>query len=98
MFTITKMQKSVIENIESKLKIYFSGSNRTQASKFIHENIKALRKFDKKIGRINTPTGRQLRYIKKIEKQDGIKWEGWTFEDAYEFIAEHKLSQKGIYV
>ena len=94
---ITKMQKSVIEDIESKLGIYFSGSNRTHASKFIHKNIKALRKFGKKAGRIPTPTGRQLRYIKKVEKQDGLKFEGWTFEDASEFIGEHKLSQEGIF-
>ena len=94
---ITKMQKTVIKDIESKLRICFSGSNRAHASKFIHQNIKALRKVNNKIGRINTPTGRQLRYIKKVEKEDGLKFQGWTFEDAREFIGEHKLSQRGIY-
>lgn len=97
MITITKMQKSLIEDIESKLKICFSGDDRTHASKFIHQNIKALRKVNKKVHRINTPTGRQLRYIKKVEKEDGTKFRGSSFEDAMEFIGEHKLSQEGIY-
>jgi hypothetical protein len=94
---ITERQKSIIKSMESKLGICFSGVDRKQASKFIHQNIKALRKLNEKIGRVNMPTGRQMRYIKKVEKKDGIKFDGETFQDAYDYIAEHKLSEVGIY-
>lgn len=102
MGVMTKRQRGIIEDIESKLGYIFDGNDSpTGAHRFIEKHIDELRVFNKKSNYIYKPSGRQLRYIKLIEKELDITFDGSTLKDAWEWLQENiplfKLQRKGIY-
>ena len=103
MAQVTKRQKSVIDDIKLKLNItYKSGNNRDRASNFIRNNIQELRNINQEMNIENYLTGKQARYIKRIEEALNIKFNGKTFDEAWDFIDRYKsrfdLSKVEIYI
>ena len=101
--SMTKKQRSVVLDIEGKLGIPYEGNDgSTHASRFIAKHIESLREFNKTMGNAILATGKQMRYIKYIEEELDVKYEGKTFDDAWEFISKYgalsKLRKGGILI
>ncbi len=101
MGVMTKRQRGVVNAIESKLGYPFDRNDSpTGGDRFIKQHIEELRTFNKKSNYIYKPSGRQLRYIKLIEKELDITFDGSTLKDAWEWLQENiplfKLQKKGI--
>jgi hypothetical protein len=101
--SMTKRQRSVVLDIEGKLGIPYEGNDgNTHASRFIAKHIESLREFNKTMGNVILATGKQMRYINHIEKELDVKYEGNTFNQAWEFISKYgalsKLRGRGILI
>jgi hypothetical protein len=100
---MTNKQKSVIIDIELKLGIVYETpkAGPDAAGKFIGKHIETLRQYNMKTDFKAPPTGKQLRYIKDIEKQLNVSFPGKTLKEACKFIQlyhiEYKLYVKNIY-
>jgi hypothetical protein len=87
MALMTKSQEKYIKDIEKNLNVKYSGSpSRKDASIFIKKYVDKNRKIRLGNNDIILPTGKQLRFIRAIEKNLGIKFRGKTFEEASLFI------------
>ena len=88
----TKLQRKYVEDIEKNLNIKYDGKpNRDEASLFISKHKQANREFIIKMKKPAPPTGKQIRYIRDIEKILNIKFEGKTIMEARSFISENRL-------
>ena len=100
---MTNKQKSVIIALELKLVIVYETpkAGPDAAGKFIGKHIETLRQYNMKTDFEVPPTGKQLRYIKNIEKQLDVSFPGNTLKEACNFIQlyhkEYKLYRHNIY-
>jgi len=87
---MTKLQKKYIEDIESVLKVEYTGSNsRKYADLFIKKYRDKHQKYKLEKGKRFPPTGKQKRFIKEIEETLDIKFTGRTVNTASKFISEN---------
>lgn len=90
MALMTKLQRKYIEDIERNLNITYHGRhNRDDAYSFIKQYEDENRKFNIKNKIKFPPTGKQLRYIKDIEKVTEKKFTGKTLKEANKFIQKN---------
>lgn len=92
MAKMTPRQKDIIKDIELKLNIpYNLKDNRDKASMFIRNHIHRLRKSNQQTSFVPPPTGNQVRFIKVIEKELNVEFDGTTFNEAWKFINKYKM-------
>lgn len=80
---MTYKQSEFIKSICSKLNLEFDliGSTKQEANRFIKEHLNEYNKM---------PTDKQLNYIDNICRRLGVKFEGKTKQEAYDFIKKYE--------
>ena len=86
----TYRQRNLIEDIEKLLGIEYSGSlRRKDADIFIAEHMVEFRQTKLDLNKHFPPTGKQARFIEKIEETLCVKFTGRTVNTAAEFIGKY---------
>jgi hypothetical protein len=92
---MTKKQEEYIEDIEINLKIAFNlEPTRKNADIFIKQHKEANDKYKKEHDIKNHMSKAQRQMIAKIEKEFGVKFKGWSYDEAYKFIDEYYIDIK----
>jgi len=92
----TKLQKEYVRGIENNLEVVYSGEKtRKDADIFIRLHEYDNAQYMENHGLKRPPSGKQLRYIKDIERILGVeKFTGRTSQAAHDYIALYYMEVK----
>ena len=100
--SMTTRQLSIVVDIGRKLGIEYEGNDGSSVvERFIAKHIDELREYNKAHKIPRKPTGKQMKYISRIEKELDVEFTGVTFDNAWDFIADYcneaLMHKDGIY-